>query len=251
MSSSDLVVNQLKRVAASSVLCYALHWIGARHLAPLGPSTLKPTERLYLAELLPSTVHAVVLGTAATYYIFVRKVWHDDIVEPYPQGLNWCLALSTAYSVHDSIVMFKHGEHFTMYAHHIAMAIGSFAMSLYQRTAFCPVFFYVAEWTIPFQNALYLAEKMQASRGVISVLLVLRLVAFVALRTLQLPEFVHFLRSRRLSFVDAMKRVHKPVAALTLTNIITITLLNTVWSIAVFRRSRPAFQHLAASLLSR
>jgi hypothetical protein len=245
----ELIAQQLKRIGASSVLCYALHWIGARTLARMGPASLRPAERLYLAELLPSTAHAIALGSAATYYIFVRKVWHEDLVEPYPEGMNWFLAFSTAYSVHDSIVMIKHGEHFTMYAHHIAMALGSFLMSLYQRAAFCPTFFYVAEWTIPFQNALYLAEKTGAPKSIVSVLLLLRLVVFVALRTLQLPEFVLFMRSRGLSFIDAMRRVAKPVAALTLTNIITISLLNTVWSIAVWRRSRPAFQHLKALLI--
>jgi hypothetical protein len=238
MTSAAETSIQLGRVAVSGVLSYALHKVGAMTLGRLGPATLRKGERLYLAELVPSTVHALLMAGAATYFVS-SDLWKADMVEPYDERLSWVFAFSAGYSIHDSIVCALHGEHFTMYAYHIVMAIGATGMSLYKRTALVPIFFYLSEWSVPVQNALYLAEKTQASPVVVRALLILRMVMFLLFRTAQLPSFAFLLHSRGFSFFDAMSKVHVGIAGLTVANVLLLTALNSVWTLALLRRTLP------------
>lgn len=236
---------QAQRTALAVVANYALHVLGRKTLATLGPNSLRPSERLYLAELVPSTVHSVLLASAATYFVFGTGMFAADMVEEYDsEPLDWILAFSAGYSIHDSVVCWLHKEHLTMYAHHIAMAFGAFGMSVYKRGALAPLFFYVSEWSVPVQNALYLAEKTQASRSTVRALLVLRLAMFLVFRTAQLPSFIYVLQSRGIPFVDSMRRLHWLPAGGIINNVVLISILNIIWTVAVVRRTAPVLREL-------
>ncbi len=245
MSATQRLVTQAQRTALAVVANYALHVLGRKTLATMGPSTLKASERLYLAELVPSTVHSVLLASAATFFVFGTDMFATSMVDEYESdALDWILAFSAGYSIHDSVVCWLHKEHVTMYAHHIAMAFGAFGMSVYRRGALAPLFFYVSEWSVPVQNALYLAEKTQASRPTVRALLVLRLVMFLLFRTAQLPSFIYVLRSRGIPFIDSLRRLHWLPAGGIVNNVALISVLNLIWTAAVVRRTAPVLREL-------
>ena len=64
----------VQRVGAMTLGNTALHFLG-RLLIRGRFASASAGDRLYLAELLPSTVHCVVLAGTASYLLFVKDEW--------------------------------------------------------------------------------------------------------------------------------------------------------------------------------
>ena len=110
----DVDSTNLRLIASSSVVCSALHLFARVAVSRLGSSDLSRGDRLYLAELLPSSVHAIVTAGSASYLV-LSGAWKRDLVKPYPFPLKGVLAFSAGYSLHDMAVMALHGEPLSMW----------------------------------------------------------------------------------------------------------------------------------------
>jgi hypothetical protein len=229
------VFRLLKLVGKSLVGFGALHLIGRLVFKNWRPS-LTNRQLLYTAELMPSTVHALIVACGAWKAIAVDRAFKDDVVEPYPLHLDTMFAASAAYSMFDIGVMALHGEHVSLYWHHFAMLAGALAMPLYRRTAFFPLWFHMSELTVPIQNLIYFCQTMYPSLR-LQALLDLRLLAFVALRTSLTPAMFVYLRKRGIDLQAVIDGEARPVVYISSLNVVTLTMLNLMWTVAVAKRS--------------
>jgi TLC domain len=146
----------------------AAHLLGRllvrRFLREKGNQQEKTTKNgidvLYLSEVVPSTLHALLLGVGGIYYHFVRQLWRSDLLLPQTAGIDRILALSAGYQIHDMLVMFLHGDSFDMWAHHVLAAGGGLVMVVYRLGSFVPCMFWVSELTVLPQNALYVGSQL-------------------------------------------------------------------------------------------
>ena len=94
-------------------------------------------------------------------------------------------------SAHDMMIMALHGEHFSLYWHHIVVMLGSGLMMFYKRAVFFPTWFYMSELTVPLQNTIFALQTFAPEhRATLRALIKARFVAFIGMRLLLTPVSV-------------------------------------------------------------
>jgi TLC domain len=185
-----------REIARDAAGAFAIGWAGSllAHVAGglLVRVAVKRRKRdtldvLYLAEVAPSTLHGLVAGLAGLYFQLAARVWKDDVFVPQPRMVDRMLALSAGYSLHDMLVMFRHGDSVDMWLHHVLMIWGCLTMVCYRLGSFFPSVFFVSELTVLPQNLLYVCTQLMGKErfektGLFTALLYARVAFHVAFR---------------------------------------------------------------------
>ncbi|KAJ3168330.1 hypothetical protein HDU88_001770 [Geranomyces variabilis] len=190
-------------------LYVALHVVAAaavRHKLDL--SSLSRSDRIFLAEKLPSTVSAF-LTAVPSIVLHSRLPWRNDLIAPYPRLLDRILAqhigytvpaivnlfvmkmcirihcvFCTKYQLYDLAIMaYAGGQHPTAWIHHILGILGTALMRHYRTAAYFPAVFLPTEITVVSTNFLWILQKLGKDDGkAFSWALVLRAILFCLVR---------------------------------------------------------------------
>ncbi|KAI8591335.1 hypothetical protein BDZ88DRAFT_49446 [Geranomyces variabilis] len=171
-------------VLKAGSLYAALHVIAAaavRH--KLDPSSLSRSDRIFLAEKLPSTVSAF-LTAVPSIVLHSRLPWRNDLITPYPRLLDRILAQHIGYTLYDLAIMaYAGGQHPTAWIHHILGILGTALMRHYRTAAYFPAVFLPTEITVVSTNFLWILQKLGKDDGkAFSWALVLRAILFCLVR---------------------------------------------------------------------
>ncbi|RKO86750.1 hypothetical protein BDK51DRAFT_26531 [Blyttiomyces helicus] len=131
------------------------------HVLPAATYTaLTPTDRLYLAQKLPATAHALLVALPSLHIHLVDQPWRKDLVAPYPAQLDRLFAAHVGFTAYDLALMaVAGGEHWSAWVHHVLGGAGAVA-SRYFGIGYFPAVFLPTEITVVATNGLWVLQKI-------------------------------------------------------------------------------------------
>ncbi|KAI9209608.1 uncharacterized protein BJ171DRAFT_470570 [Polychytrium aggregatum] len=161
----------------------AVPWVQAR-----AAKALSPGDALYLAQKLPSTVNALVVGLCSSAAI--ASGLRDGTLFSstfYSDNLDRAFANQAGFMLYDMCVMALHGrESASVWIHHVFGFLGTFLIRIYKQGAGVPGVFAPSELTVLVSNLLWAARKLPdsslAAASVQARLLRLRALVFLLIR---------------------------------------------------------------------
>eukprot|EP00842_Homolaphlyctis_polyrhiza_P001957 jgi/Hompol1/2762/HPOL_003024-RA len=155
MTPSLKARSTLKDLAAP-ILGFSLLQLLARRFSPDSQT----------AQKLPSTVNAVLVGSASLYTIVLRYIADPniDVLTAYPPPTDAIFAIFAGFSLFDSALMLSNNEHPSVWIHHILGFAGTSLERIYRVGSFFPLFFCIPELTVPFSNLVWILQRAGADK---------------------------------------------------------------------------------------
>jgi hypothetical protein len=206
---------------------------------------LSPSDLSALAEKLPSSVNALMVSLPTINTIIRKKSFEKDVFRPYPDALDKVFADHFAYTMYDMMIMLKTKEHASVWIHHILGALGTYFIRHYKLACYFPASFLATELTVVTTNILWVLQKLnKTDTRAYHAMLIIRCIAFVLFRLPVGPMCVWYAlrQSKRAeeedgkkSFWEEVKSLPKILSTVSGLNMTVLTILNTWWTILVFK----------------
>ncbi|KAJ3090642.1 hypothetical protein HK102_003120 [Quaeritorhiza haematococci] len=124
--------------------------------------TLSPSDRLYLAEKLPSTLNALIVSLPSLHLLLRQQPYKHDLFKPYPELLDRVFAAHLGFTIYDMWVMAVQGrEHFSVWVHHVLGVLGTGLMRYFKVASLAPAAFCPSEATVVVSNAIWIMQKLK------------------------------------------------------------------------------------------
>jgi len=230
----------LKKISISVLSFTSIHLIALKTIKFLVANNekrlvkIKPNDWYYIPERFSSMTHGLLASVAAFYYVFIKKTWKGDTVNPYPESLDNLFSMSAGYEIYDLILMILHGnEPISMWLHHLIVLSGTCFMMFYRIAPFYPVVFGITEATVIPHNIYTLLSQFSFDlNGYPEIYLTgARVVAHFLFRIFIAPFAFWYAKKNNMN-KEEFKKLPGLVSGASLFNMLTLGFLNVVWTIA-------------------
>ncbi|KAH6599372.1 hypothetical protein BASA50_003069 [Batrachochytrium salamandrivorans] len=149
------------------VLFCSIHLFVSYLAAPLAISkrtldSLSLDNRISVSEKICSSVNSILTGCIGVWIIFLQPQFvGKDLFHVWPLLLDLAFSMYLGYTLYDLLTMVFQKHHWTMWLHHATGALGAIIMLVYKKGAIYPCYFMITEFTAIINNMLWYVKTIR------------------------------------------------------------------------------------------